>query len=75
MLAAFKALRLNMGVSDTEQATLLDAGTWARIEGDSPVRNGKALFWGIDLGTTAAMSAVAAYWPASKRLEVPVRLP
>ena len=67
MLASFKALRLNMGVSDTEQATLLDAATWAEIEGEAP-RNGKA-YWGVDLGTTAAMSAVAAYWPATGRLE------
>ena len=28
LLAGFKALRLNMGTSDTEQSTLLDAGTW-----------------------------------------------
>ena len=67
MLAAFKALRLNQGVSDTEQATLLDASTWARIEGETPP-NGKC-YWGVDLGTSAAMSAIAAYWPASKRLE------
>ena len=69
MLAAFEALRLNMGISDTVQSTLLDAGTWARIEGDDSEREGRC-YWGIDLGTTAAMSAVAAYWPATKRLEV-----
>ena len=69
MLAAFEALRLNKGISDTVQSTLLDAGTWQRIEGNGTVPEGRA-FWGIDLGTSAAMSAVACYWPASKRLEV-----
>ena len=67
MLAGFEALRLNLGTSDTMQSTLLDAGTWARIEGAAE-RTGRAT-WGIDLGTTAAMSAVAAYWPATGRLE------
>ena len=32
LLAAFQALRLNGGTADTEVATLLDAGTWERIE-------------------------------------------
>ena len=69
MLAAFEALRLNAGISDTVQSTLLDVGTWERIEGNDAEREGRC-FWGVDLGTTAAMSAVAAYWPATKRLEV-----
>lgn len=67
MLAAFEALRLNTGTPDVTQATLLDAGTWARIEGLAP-REGPAS-WGVDLGTSAAMSAVAAYWPQTGRLE------
>ena len=67
LLASFRALRLNGGVADIEVATLLDAGTWERIEGAAPVE-GRPV-WGIDLGTSAAMSAVAAYWPASGRLE------
>ena len=29
-----------------------------------------AAVWGVDLGATAAMSAVAAYWPESGGLEV-----
>lgn len=68
MLQSFKALRLNGGVSDIEVAALLDAGTWERIEGEAPVEARPV--WGIDLGTSASMSAVAAYWPASGRLEV-----
>ena len=67
LLASFRALRLNGGVSDTEVSTLLDAGTWARIEGEA-LPGGRPV-WGIDLGTSASMSCVAAYWPESGRLE------
>ena len=73
LLPAFKALRLNMGVADTEQATLLEAGTWAAIEGDVG-RAGRCV-WGLDLGTSAAQSAVAAYWPESGRLEALAAFP
>ena len=68
LLAAYKALRLNMGTSDSVDATLLEAETWARIEGDAPPE-GRPIY-GIDLGTTAAMSAVAAFWPETGRLDV-----
>lgn len=67
MLASFCALRLNLGTSDTVNNVLLDAGTWEAIEGDVP-RQGMPV-WGIDLGGSAAMSAVTAYWPVSGRLE------
>ena len=67
MLATFRALRLNCGTSDVSQSTLLDAGTWKKITGDA-LREGRPV-WGIDLGTSAAMSAVSAYWPSSGRLE------
>ena len=32
LLASFEALRLNLGTHNTEQNTLLDAGTWEAIE-------------------------------------------
>lgn len=73
LLAAFRALRLNLGTSDVEASVLLDAGTWERIEGDAP--RGQAACWGIDLGTSAAMSAVAAYWPTTGRLEALAAFP
>lgn len=73
LLAAFRALRLNLGSSDTEQATLLDAGTWERIEGDA--ERAGPVAWGLDLGTSAAMSAVAAYWPETGRLEAVAAFP
>ena len=73
MLASFKALRLNGGVSDVLVAQLLDAETWERIEGQADIE-GRPV-WGVDLGTTQAMSAIAAYWPASGRLEAVAAFP
>ena len=67
-LATFKALRLNMGVADTVESVLLDADSWMRIEMDAPLR-GDRFVLGLDLGTSAAMSAAAAYWPGAGALE------
>ena len=67
MLPEFDALRLNLGTDDTATAGLLDAGTWRGIEGEAD-RSGP-LVWGLDLGTSAAQSAAAAYWPETGRLE------
>ena len=72
-LATFRALRLNQGASDTVQSTLLDAGTWEAIE-RAAERDGPAV-WGLDLGTSAAMSAVACYWPATGRLDALAAFP
>ena len=66
-LASFEALRLNKGVSDVTRAMLLDASVWAEIEGHADV--GGDCIWGVDLGTSAAQSAIAAYWPSTGRLE------
>ena len=62
MLAAFKALRLNLGVSEVVESVLLDAETWERIEQGNAPGDGDYVL-GVDLGATAAMSAAAAYWP------------
>ena len=67
MVPEFDALRLNLGTDETATALLLDAGTWTRIEGETD-RSGPCV-WGFDLGTSAAQSAVAAYWPETGRLE------
>ena len=67
LLAAFDALRLNLGTLDTEAALLIDAGLWASCEGEAHA--GGPCVWGIDLGTSAAQSAVACYWPSTGRLE------
>ncbi len=67
-LAAFKALRLNLGTADTLQSLLIDADEWKRIEVDkADLADRYAL--GIDLGGTAAMSAAAGFWPDTGRLE------
>ena len=47
-------------MSDVTQSTLLDAETWKRIEGTAESR-GKFVL-GVDLGTSAAMSAAVGYW-------------
>ena len=60
-LAQFRAYRLNLGVPDTIEAVLLEASTWESIEGEAAMRGQYAL--GVDLGTSQAMSAAAAYWP------------
>ena len=67
LLASFEALRLNLGTPDVEVSVLLDAALWASIEGETALSG--PLAWGIDLGTSAAQSAVAAYWSMSGRLE------
>ena len=73
LLAAFDALRLNLGTSDTVRSLLLEAETWQRIEGEAPM--GGRPYWGIDLGTSAAQSAIASYWPDTGRLEVLAAFP
>ena len=73
VLHEFRALRLNGGTSEVAEAVLVEAGTWARIEGDTG-RAGPCV-WGCDLGTSAAMSAIAAYWPATGRLETVAAFP
>ena len=63
LLPSFKALRLNMGVSDIETAMLIDAATWQRIEAPDMPHAGGAYALALDLGDGATMSAAAAYWP------------
>ena len=67
-LASFKALRLNLGCPDTVRSVLIDADTWRGIENPDVLPTGKYAL-GIDLGQSAAMSAAAAYWPDSGRLD------
>lgn len=67
-LASFRALRLNQGVSDTIESFVYDPRKWEALEGEAP-RVGRTV-WGVDLGTSAAQSAIACYWPDTGRLEV-----
>ena len=68
-LQSFKALRLNMGMTDTVRSVLLTTEAWQVCEtGDMPPMSGP-LIWGVDLGNGAAMSAVACYAPETGALE------
>jgi phage terminase large subunit-like protein len=66
-LASFQSLRLNLGVADTVRASLLSAGLWQSSEGEAEQRG--PVVWGVDLGGSASMSAVCAFWPDTGRLE------
>ena len=66
LLPSFRALRLNQGVTDVSEALLLSAGTWDGCEGKADAAGRFVL--GIDLGTSAAMSAAAAFWPDTGKL-------
>ena len=69
-LQSFKALRLNMGVDETAVQHLIGAETWRdEVETDHLPAAAGPCSWGVDLGGTAAFSAVACYWPASGRLQ------
>ena len=70
---AFDALRLNLGTDDTEHSLLLDAALWQQYMGESE-RRGPCV-WGIDLGTSAAQSAIAAYYLETGRLEALAAFP
>ena len=61
-LAGYKALRLNLGVSDVSRSVLVDADTWERAEALPERDRAGGYVLGVDLGTSAAMSAAAAYW-------------
>ena len=65
LLAAFEALRLNLGTEDAAVSVLVSAELWRGIEGAAETGGGTV--WGVDLGTTAAQSAIACYWPETGR--------
>ena len=67
-LASFSALRLNMGTADVVEQYVLGPDAWGEIQGQDAERVGPWAL-GIDLGENAAMSAAAAYWPQTGRLE------
>ena len=64
LLAGFKALRLNMGVSDTERNVLIGVDTWTAAEGNIAPAGGR--IFGVDLGYVGAMSAVACAWDSGR---------
>lgn len=72
LLSQFRALRLNQGISDVAINPLLAAEEWLASEDvdvyGAAKREGP-MYWGIDLGATAAMCGLGSYWPVSGRLE------
>ena len=68
-LASFKALRLNQPVSDVLESLLIEASTWRGIEAPEPLQISTGYILGLDLGTSAAMSAAAAYSPLTGALD------
>ena len=67
-LASFEALRLNMGTADVIEQYVLGPDAWAEIGGQEAERTGPWAL-GVDCGENAAMTAAAAYWPETGRLE------
>jgi len=68
-----RASRLNLPESTVLESLLVSAEDWARAEGDADAAG--PCHWGVDLGTSHAMSAVAAWWPATGLLRVVACLP
>ena len=69
-LAAFRAYRCNQGTADTEQDLVIDPATWRACERLGRVETEEGPWClGLDLGGTVAMSAAAAYWPRTGRLD------
>ncbi len=64
-LHEWRALRLNQGVDDKAVSVLLDLDMFRRSERDTQPERAGAV-WGIDLGQTQAMSAIAAYFPSGR---------
>ena len=70
----FFSYRLNIPTPDETQM-LLSTHEWRDCETENlPPRQGP-MVWGVDLGTSAAMSAVSAYWPATGRSETLAAFP
>ena len=69
VLASFRSYRLNSGTPDTVEQVVLQVEVWRSIEVEHLDKSGPVVY-GIDLGTTAAMSAASAYWPATGALDV-----
>ena len=67
-LASFEALRLNMGTADVIESYVLGPDAWKDILGQEAERSGPWAL-GVDCGENAAMTAAAAYWPETGRLE------
>ena len=73
LMASFEALRLNLGTSDVGESVLVSADLWREIEGIAPMVG--PCVWGVDLGSSAAQSAIAGYWPTTGAMAVVAAFP
>lgn len=67
LLASFQSLRLNGGVSEVEgRDMLIQPALWKELlaQPEAPAEGRRA--WGVDLGGSAAMSAVACCWETGR---------
>ena len=70
--ARFRALRLNLGSSETISDAFCSVADWQGcVVEQPPPREGSAVV-GLDLGGSASLTAAAIWWPASGRLEARV---
>ena len=67
LLASFRALRLNGGISETDNEDLLvEPSLWkSLLEQDERPPTGPRI-WGLDLGSSQAMSAVSCCWGSGR---------
>ena len=70
--ARFRALRLNLGSSETVSDTFVSLADWqACVVPEPPPRKGSCVV-ALDMGGSASLSAAAIYFPATGRLEARV---
>ena len=69
--ARFRALRLNLGSSETVSDTFVSLGRLASVRRARapPPREGHRASWGWTWAGSASLTAASAYWPATGRLE------
>lgn len=66
--AAFRALDLNM-VATPARETVVTVSDWVACVTPTPPERAGPCYLGVDLGGSASMTAAAAYWPDTGRLE------
>lgn len=72
-MAAFRAYDLN-APANPDRVMLVTMEQWQAAKRDPPARGGDCVV-GVDLGGSSSMTAAAAYWPDTGRLEVRAALP
>ena len=72
-MASFRTYKCNQGTNEQILDLVLPPEVWERIEGNA-LPDGPVVF-GLDRGLSNAMSAIAAYWPQSGRLDAVAGLP